>query len=166
MIDAHSADADKISGLARFSFVVGYQQPTLNERSIESTDIETLAPDDIDALAAMEAQIDDLKDQLLRQRAEFDNYRKRTAREVERFRKTATESVIHDILPVLDNLELALAHTDGPTSPIAEGVGMVIKQLLEVLGSMPVSIHSCGAQAGGLMLVVRTNFRFGFFDRA
>lgn len=97
------------------------------------TEYENLAPDTIDTLAALEDQVEDLKNQLLRQRAEFENYRKRTAREVERFRKTATETVIHDMLPVLDNLELALSHAEGSAGPIAQGVSMVLNQLIEVL---------------------------------
>lgn len=96
-------------------------------------EFETLSPDTIDALAALETQVEELKDQLLRQRAEFENYRKRTSREVERFRKTATETVIHDILPVLDNLELAVSHAEDSDAPIANGVSMVVKQLIEVL---------------------------------
>lgn len=94
---------------------------------------EAPAPDTIDPLEALEAQAEDLKDQLLRQRAEFENYRKRTAREVGRIRKTATESIVHDLLPVLDNLELALTHAEDSGDPIAEGVSMVLKQLIEVL---------------------------------
>ena len=84
-------------------------------------------------MEALEAKAEELKDQLLRSRAEFENFRKRTAREVERIRKTATESVIHDLLPVLDNLELALEHAEDAVGPIADGVKMVLKQLLGVL---------------------------------
>lgn len=86
-----------------------------------------------DVAAGLEAECESLRDQLLRARAEFDNYRKRTAREVERIRKTASESVIHDLLPVLDNLELALHHVEHADNPLAEGVKMVLKQMLETL---------------------------------
>ncbi len=83
-----------------------------------------------------DAQADEiaaLKDQLLRARAEFDNFRKRTAREVERIRKTAAESLIHELLSVVDNLELALQHGDGDKNSLAEGVRLVHKQILDVL---------------------------------
>jgi len=106
--------------------------PKTDGPTIES-DFETHSPDTIDTLAALETQVEDLKDQLLRQRAEFENYRKRTSREVERFRKTATETVIHDLLPVLDNLELAISHAEGSDGPIVQGVSMVVRQLIEVL---------------------------------
>src|SRR5690606_5776864 len=55
---------------------------------------------------------DEANDQLLRSRAEFENYRKRTLREGERLRKTAAEKLIRDLLPVADNLERALAHVE------------------------------------------------------
>lgn len=107
-------------------------QPQQDDPPVESEEeeppIETLDP-----VEALEAEAEALKDQLLRSRAEFDNYRKRTAREVERIRKTASESVIHDLLPVLDNLELALDHVQNADDQFADGVKMVLQQLLEVL---------------------------------
>ena len=87
----------------------------------------------LDPAEALEAEHRALEDQLLRARAEFDNYRKRTAREVDRIRKTAAESVIHDLLPVLDNLELALQHAEASSGPLGEGVRMVLRQMLEIL---------------------------------
>jgi len=104
--------------------------------SSEAVPEDDSAPDETDAIdpvAALEAETEDLKDQLLRARAEFDNYRKRTAREVERIRRTAAESVIHELLPVMDNLELALNHANSSDDPLVDGVRMVLKQMLEVL---------------------------------
>jgi len=98
----------------------------------ESEDVDPLEGMD-DPLAALTEECDALRDQLLRKSAEFDNYRKRTAREVERIRKTAAESVIHDLLPVLDNLGLALHHVEDHSDPLAQGVDMVLKQMGEVL---------------------------------
>lgn len=87
----------------------------------------------IDPLAALTEECDDLRDQLLRKSAEFDNYRKRTAREVERIRKTAAESLIHELLTVLDNLGLALSHVEDESDPLAQGVTMVLKQMDDIL---------------------------------
>ncbi len=75
----------------------------------------------------------ELKDQLLRARAEFDNYRKRMAREADRVRKTAAEGLVRDLLPVIDHLELAVQHGDDNSVGLAEGVEMVVKQFLDVL---------------------------------
>lgn len=86
------------------------------------------------ALADMTAERDALKDQLLRHRAEFDNYRKRMAREAERLRKTASASLVRDLLPVVDNLERAFDHVEDKTGPLAQGVEMVLSQFYEVLG--------------------------------
>jgi molecular chaperone GrpE len=84
-------------------------------------------------LVAVAAERDELKDQLLRARAEFDNYRKRMAREAERTRSRAAEGLIHDLLPVLDHLGLALQHSEETSNGLAEGVEMVFKQFGDVL---------------------------------
>lgn len=87
------------------------------------------------ALAAVTAERDEYKDMLLRARAEFDNYRKRTLREAERLRKTATEALIRDLLPVVDNLERAAAHAGDAPQAFAEGVTMVLMQLKDTLAA-------------------------------
>lgn len=86
-------------------------------------------------LARLEAECESLRDQALRARAEFDNYKKRTLRDIERIRKTAAERLLLDLLPVVDNLERALAHTEDASDSFAEGVRMVLHQLCGVLES-------------------------------
>lgn len=110
----------------------------LRERAAaeESNNIGTEAQPSEDASETSDPLAEEvaaLKDQILRSRAEFDNFRKRTAREVERIRKTAAESLIHELLSVVDNLELALQHGDGDKNSLAEGVKLVHKQILDVL---------------------------------
>jgi molecular chaperone GrpE len=90
------------------------------------------APPAVD-VAALTAERDALKEQLLRARADFDNYRKRMMRETERVRKTAAEALIADLLPVIDNLERALDHACDAPGGLGEGVEMVVNQLREVL---------------------------------
>jgi len=85
-------------------------------------------------LAALREERDDFKDQALRARAEFDNYRKRMARESERIRKTAAEGLMRSLLPILDNLERALSHVEDKSDGLALGVEMVVKQFADVLG--------------------------------
>lgn len=100
-----------------------------------------VAPSPLEAqLAAVLLERDQLKDQMLRLRADFDNYRKRTARESERLRKTAAEELIRDLLPVVDNLERALSHAGEPTEALAQGVEMVLKQLSDVLAARGVEV--------------------------
>ncbi|MCL4694262.1 MAG: nucleotide exchange factor GrpE, partial [Candidatus Hydrogenedentes bacterium] len=95
---------------------------------------ETDAASAIEAdFVALERERSELADQLLRARADFDNYRKRMARDAERIRQTAAEGLIRDILPVVDHLELALKHAEDHPGALGEGVAMVLKQFQDVL---------------------------------
>jgi molecular chaperone GrpE len=83
-------------------------------------------------------------DRRLRALAEADNLKKRLIKEKEEFVKFATESVLADLLPVLDNLDLALAH--GRSVPACKdvvlGVDMTRKVFLEILARH--GLESCG----------------------
>src|SRR5712664_3826200 len=61
-----------------------------------------------EALEAKNRELEALQDRYLRTVAEFDNVRKRAAREREEYTRYANESVLRDLLPVLDNLDRAL----------------------------------------------------------
>jgi len=81
------------------------------------------AAEKADPLAEMTKERDEVQNQLLRLRAEFDNYRKRVLRENDQIRKTAARNLIEDLLPVLDNLERALGHAeDTASNPVLQGV--------------------------------------------
>lgn len=104
----------------------------LEAEAVEAVVVEDPAssPDPLtEAIAEREA----LRDQLLRARAEFDNYRKRVSREMEQMRKSAAESLIRDLLPVVDNLERGLMHAPDKEDPVVKGVEMVMKQFADVL---------------------------------
>ena len=88
-----------------------------------------------EALATLAAELDEARNQMLRLRAEFDNYRKRTARDAERVRKTAAEALLRELLPVVDNLERAFDHVEDKSDGLAQGVEMVLKQLCRVLST-------------------------------
>ncbi len=94
------------------------------------------SPEEPDMAAQIESlteERDMLKDQMLRLRAEFENFRKRQIRMTEQIRKTATESLVRDLFPVLDHLDLALQHAGDESGSLAEGVAMVLKQFRDVL---------------------------------
>jgi molecular chaperone GrpE len=74
-----------------------------------------------------------LKDQLLRLAADFDNFRKRARKEQDEMRRYGIETLLQDVIPVLDNLERALSHSEGDKSPVLQGVRMVQKQLADTL---------------------------------
>ncbi|MRS12039.1 MAG: nucleotide exchange factor GrpE [Actinobacteria bacterium] len=69
-----------------------------------------------------------------RLQADFDNYRKRVARDAEDSAKRAGQRVILEMLPALDNLERALAHVEGggEGAQLTDGVRMVLQQVLDV----------------------------------
>jgi molecular chaperone GrpE len=105
-------------------------------------DSETPTPDlptqdvpDVDPLAAAEAKVASLKDQLLRTAADFDNYRKRSRREVDDAQVAGREAMLKDLLPVFDNLERATAHADSVTdlASFTSGIQMVMRQFVEAL---------------------------------
>jgi molecular chaperone GrpE len=84
----------------------------------------------LDPLAALTAERDKIKDQLLRTAADFDNFRKRTRRDLEDAERNGKEEVIQEMLPVIDNLERAVAASATATdaASVADGVRMVLKQ--------------------------------------
>jgi molecular chaperone GrpE len=95
-------------------------------------------------LAAKETEAKNNYERFLRQVAEFDNLKKRTARDREEISRFANEALIKDLLSVVDNLERAVAHASGGGNgkPLVEGVEMVLKGLLDVLakhGVTPIS---------------------------
>lgn len=73
--------------------------------------------------------------EMLRVKAEADNFRKRMAREKDQFCKYATESVMQDLIPVIDNLELASGHGREveACSDLIQGIDMTIKIFLDTL---------------------------------
>lgn len=66
--------------------------------------------------------------------AEFENYQKRQSREMQQEKKYAQEPLARDLLPPIDNLQRAVqAATGEAKSPLAQGVAMVLQQIIEVL---------------------------------
>ena len=88
-----------------------------------------------DKLAKSEAEVADLKDRLLRQMAEFDNYRKRTLKEKAEIILNGSAGVITDILPVIDDLERAIANSakSEDYSALKEGVELIYNKLMHIL---------------------------------
>ena len=82
-------------------------------------------------------ELDALKDRFLRLSAEYDNYRKRTAKEKEGIYTDACTDVLKELLPVADNLERALA-VEGNVEDIKKGVEMTIKGFLNSLEKLGV----------------------------
>lgn len=89
---------------------------------------------DQSVLNKKEEEICNLKDQLQRLAAEFDNYKKRTAKEKEKLYDISIAETVASFLPVLDNIELALKATEsGNEKSIRDGVDMIYRQFQEAL---------------------------------
>ncbi|MBV4419964.1 nucleotide exchange factor GrpE [Clostridium tyrobutyricum] len=82
-------------------------------------------------------ELDTLKDRLARTSAEYDNFRKRTAKEKENIYTESCEDILKDILPVLDNLERAIA-VEGNKDDLKKGVEMTMKQFNDALKKLDV----------------------------
>jgi len=92
------------------------------------------------ALEAKEKESKENYDRLLRVTAEFENYKKRMSREMDDFRKYATQSLIKEMLSVVDHIELALqAASAAPDNKLTEGLNLTLKELLRILGKFNVT---------------------------
>lgn len=86
-------------------------------------------------LAQAEATIADMRDTLLRERAEIENQRRRLQRDLEQARRFANEKLLGELLPVCDGLERGLAVQTGDVAALREGMELTLKALLKVAES-------------------------------
>ena len=94
----------------------------------------------------LQEEIKEKDDKLLRSRAEFDNYRRRTQKEKEELYQMATADCVLSFLEVLDNLERA-AEADGDAAELKKGVDMILKQFREQLAKIDVKeIEALGTE--------------------
>jgi molecular chaperone GrpE len=99
-------------------------------------------------LDSLRRELQDKQDRLLRALAETDNVRRRAQRDREDYLKYASESLLRDLVPVLDNLEraLAAARTAGGAGTVVEGVELIQRELLRVLERSGLSRYSAVGQ--------------------
>src|SRR5476651_1277098 len=83
-------------------------------------------------LAEYENKLGEMRDVLLRERAEIENQRKRLQRDVEQARKFANERLLGDLLPVCDGLERGLAVEGADIASLRAGMDLTLKALLKV----------------------------------
>jgi molecular chaperone GrpE len=88
-----------------------------------------------DPMAGLQADLDRFRDLALRSQADFENYKKRCAREKEDAIKYANSSLLERLVAIVDNFELGLeaARGEGEQSPIYSGMTLVLKQLNDFL---------------------------------
>ena len=119
---------------------------------IRTSDAEAAASTDQaepveDPVATLQADLDRFRDLAHRSQADFENYKKRSARERDEAIKYANSSLLERLVAVVDNFELGLsaARGEGEKSPIYSGMNMVLKQLMDLLADYGVqSIDAVG----------------------
>lgn len=92
--------------------------------------------------AGPEAELADLKDKYVRLYADFENYKKRMQKDKEEVVKYGNESILYEILPVIDNLEMALSHaSDDVSEGLVKGVQITLREfqrVIEKFGLIPI----------------------------
>lgn len=113
-------------------------------RCIAAETPENAAPETEKLEKNLEEELGQEKDRYLRLYAEFDNYKKRVARDREELIKYGNESLLYELLPVIDNLEMAMKHSSNDTSSasgggLAQGVEITLKEFLKVIDKFGLS---------------------------
>ena len=100
-----------------------------------------------DKIDKMDEKIEELTDQVKRQMAEFDNYRKRTEKEKASMYIIGAKDIVEKILPIVDNFERGLATAEGSEDPFVQGMEKIYKQFLTTLNEMGVkAIEAVGTE--------------------
>jgi molecular chaperone GrpE len=108
-------------------------EPEADEKDSAAPSAQNAPPeDDTDGL---QADLDRFRDLALRSQADFENYKKRAAREKDEAIKYANSSLLEKLIAIVDNFELGLeaARAEGEKSPVFSGMSMVLKQLMDFL---------------------------------
>ncbi|HEY8009591.1 MAG TPA: nucleotide exchange factor GrpE [Rudaea sp.] len=103
-----------------------------NEEALNADSVQTETDQLGDKLAEYENKLGEMREVLLRERAEIENQRKRLQRDLEQARKFANERLLGDLLPVCDSLERGLAVENADTGALREGMDLTLKALLKV----------------------------------
>lgn len=113
--------------------------PVAESAAAETVAIEpaTFTPEQLEELQTRAAKADEHWDRLLRTTADFDNFKKRAARERQEAVKFANENLLGKLIPLLDNFEMAQAaaqtNSAADVKSLADGVAMIYQQFRQVL---------------------------------
>ncbi len=105
------------------------------ESDVEQTEVTEELSEEQQKINELEQQVSDLNSRLLRTHADFDNFRRRTKEEKEAAAKYRAQSLVEELLSVLDNFERALAvePTNDETKTLLQGMEMVHRQLQDAM---------------------------------
>jgi len=98
----------------------------------------TFTKEQVEQMELAVKQLDSVKDQFVRLTAEYDNYRKRTAKEKDNIYQDAKADTVKAFLAVYDNLERAVATEGDEDSPHKKGLEMIFSQYKEILKNLGV----------------------------
>ena len=99
----------------------------------------TFTREQVEQMELAAKQLESVKDQFVRQTAEYENYRKRTTKEKENIYQDAKADTIKEFLAVYDNLERAAASEGGEESPHKKGLEMIFQQYKDILAKLGVT---------------------------
>ena len=99
----------------------------------------TFTREQVEQMELAAKQLESVKDQFVRQTAEYENYRKRTTKEKENIYQDAKADTIKEFLAVYDNLERAAASEGGEDSPHKKGLEMIFQQVKDILAKLGVT---------------------------
>ena len=109
------------------------------EGDISAPEAGSIPPEaEINEVQKLRSERDALLDRLARSQAEFDNARKRAARDQQEYRDYASSEAIKALLPVIDNFERALSVSSSQSSEFRTGIELIYKQLQDVLQKLGV----------------------------
>ena len=111
------------------------------EEAVETKEAAQPEPSEAEKL---QKQLDEANDKFLRLAAEYDNFRKRTAKEKEALNALCKSTVVKALLPVIDNFERAMQQPSDNPEDYKKGIDMIAKQFTEVLQSL--GVESFGAE--------------------
>ena len=102
------------------------------ETEVEGSEVIEEAP--VDEKDRLTAELQEMNNKYLRLYAEFENYKKRVNKDKEELVKYGNESLLYELLPVIDNLEMALMHaSNNVSSGLVQGVEITLKELQKIL---------------------------------
>lgn len=115
--------------------------PSIDEEEAEV--VEDLIDENEEKIKKLEAEVEDLKNKFAMAHADTENTRKRLQAEADQMRKYRIQSFALEVLPVIDNLERALASNENKEDGFYKGVEMIYQQLVTALKNEGVEEHEC-----------------------
>lgn len=134
---AASAAGENVSGEAKTEEKEKEKETKADRKKVKKTEARVAELEK--KLAEYEDALKDRDDKYLRLAAEYDNYRRRTQKEKESVYSDAYGDALKQLLPVIDNLELAAKQTGGDAESVRAGVEMTLKLAVENMAKLGIT---------------------------